>query len=102
MTAFNVVRFRVKPDGEVEFLEKTKVPGYEVKVGAAMRVGRQNGRAKLLPDWPVGQHGRDCSARPDMLADLDLLRPTLEDLGGGRGVTEAMSGEVIADHLPDK
>ena len=33
-----------------------------------------------------------------MIASLDKLRPILEDLGGGRGVTEPYSGEV-ALHL---
>ncbi|MEY8879240.1 MAG: hypothetical protein AB9M60_22200 [Leptothrix sp. (in: b-proteobacteria)] len=30
----------------------------------------------------------------DLVADLDKLRPILEDLGGGRGLTEPWSGEV--------
>ena len=65
MTAFNVVRFRVKPDREAEFLEKTEIPGYEVTSGLRRAWVIKNGRAKLLPDWPVGQHGRDhsCPAR---------------------------------------
>jgi hypothetical protein len=29
-----------------------------------------------------------------MIASLDRLRPILEDLGGGRGVTEPWSGNV--------
>jgi hypothetical protein len=29
-----------------------------------------------------------------MIAILDPLRPLLEDLGGGRGLTEPYSGEV--------
>ena len=35
------------------------------------------------------------AARPAMIASLDKLRPILEDLGGGRGVTEPWSGEVL-------
>ena len=38
------------------------------------------------------------AARPAMIANLDRLRPLLEDLGGGRGPTEPWSGEV-ALHL---
>ena len=33
-------------------------------------------------------------ARPAMIASLDKMRPLLEDLGGGRGLTEPYSGEV--------
>jgi len=29
-----------------------------------------------------------------MIANLDKLRPILEDLGGGRGLTEPRSGNV--------
>jgi hypothetical protein len=34
------------------------------------------------------------AARPAMIANLDKLRPILEDLGGGRGLTEPWSGNV--------
>jgi hypothetical protein len=34
------------------------------------------------------------AARPAMIANLDKLRPLLEDLGGGRGLTEPWSGNV--------
>ena len=30
-----------------------------------------------------------------MIANLDKLRPILEDLGGGRGLTEPWSGEIV-------
>jgi hypothetical protein len=35
------------------------------------------------------------AARPAMIGNLDKLRPLLEDLGGGRGVTEPWSGTVV-------
>ena len=34
-------------------------------------------------------------ARPNMIATLDSFRETLEDLGGGLGVTDPVSGPVI-------
>lgn len=36
------------------------------------------------------------AARPQMIAILDGLRDRLEDLGGGLGVTDPVSGEVVA------
>jgi hypothetical protein len=36
-------------------------------------------------------------ARPDMIKDLDRMRDLLEDLGGGLGVTDPVSGEVVAE-----
>ena len=34
-------------------------------------------------------------ARPSMIATLDSVRETLEDLGGGLGVTDPVSGSVV-------
>ena len=34
------------------------------------------------------------AARPQMIAQLDKVRPLLEDLGGGLGVTDPVSGEA--------
>jgi hypothetical protein len=36
-------------------------------------------------------------ARPDMVATLDSFRDTLEDLGGGLGVTDPVSGPVVLE-----
>jgi hypothetical protein len=35
------------------------------------------------------------AARPDMIATLDSFRDTLEDFGGGLGVTDPVSGPVV-------
>jgi hypothetical protein len=35
------------------------------------------------------------AARPHMIATLDTFRDTLEDLGGGLGVTDPVSGPVV-------
>jgi len=37
------------------------------------------------------------AARPKMIALLDTFRDTLEDLGGGLGLTDPVSGEVILE-----
>ena len=34
-------------------------------------------------------------ARPNMIATLDSFRDTLEDLGGGLGVTDPVAGPVV-------
>jgi hypothetical protein len=36
-------------------------------------------------------------ARPNMIATLGSLRDTLEDLGGGLGVTDRISGSVVLE-----
>jgi len=35
------------------------------------------------------------NARPSMIATLNSFRDTLEDLGNGLGVTDAVSGQVV-------
>jgi len=37
------------------------------------------------------------AARPKMIARLDRIRDMLEDLGGGLGVTDPVSGEVVLE-----
>lgn len=97
MTAFNVVRFRVKPEREDEFLAencKTKpdFPGLRrallLKTGerAYCEIGEWDDMASIV------------AARPGMVASLNRFRHTLEDLGGGLGVTDPVSGEVVV-HL---
>lgn len=94
MTAFNAVRFRVKPGRDADFLDAHQ---------------------KAQRDWPGIVHaniiktGEDAyciiaewtdmdalaAARPHMIATLDSFRDTLEDLGGGLGVTDPVSGPVV-------
>lgn len=98
MTAMNIVHMRIKPGREQEFIalhrsfEPDMLSGgqdfWVVKTGERdfCVVGLWESAADLG------------AARPAMLANLDRLRPLLEDLGGGRGVTEPWSGD-IALHL---
>jgi len=94
MTAFNAVRFKVKPGREQEFLD---------------------GHKKIQANWPGLQHVNMiktgdrtfciiaqwtdmdalANARPHMIATLNSFRDTLEDLGGGLGVTDPVSGPVV-------
>ncbi len=93
MTVMNIVHMRVKPGKEAEYVALHKklpaMPGGQnfwlVKTGerSFCVVGEWTDMAALV------------SARPAMIANLDLLRPLLEDLGGGRGMTEPYSGEVV-------
>lgn len=98
MTAMNVVHMRVKPGKEDEFihihqeLKATTMPG-----GRNFWVVRTGERSFIIVgEWDTQE--AMVAARPAMIGNLDRLRPILEDLGGGRGVTEPWSGEV-ALHL---
>lgn len=94
MTAMNVVHMRVKPGKEEDFvrlhreLEARSIPG--MKNFWLVRSGERS--FVVIGEW--ASHEAMVAARPSMVANLDKLRPILEDLGGGRGVTEPWSGEV--------
>ena len=96
MTAFNVVRFRVKPGREQEFLDAHKKvsrdwPGLR-RVNLLQTADRSY---CIIAEWD----DMDClaEARPNMIATLDSFRDTLEDLGGGLGLTDPVSGPVVLE-----
>jgi hypothetical protein len=94
MTAFNVVRFRVKPGRDQDFLDAHKRvqanwPGL-VHVNMIKTGDRSY---SIIAEW--ADMDTLAKARPDMIATLDSFRDTLEDLGGGLGVTDPVSGPVV-------
>ena len=96
MTAFNVVRFRVKPGREQEFLDahrnvQSKWLGW--KRGAMIRTGDRS--YCVIGEWE--DMAAMAAARPNMIATLNSFRDTLEDLGGGLGVTDPVSGPVVLE-----
>ncbi len=96
MSAFNVVRFRVKPGQEVRFLNahrggKANWPG--LLHGVMIKTGDRT--YCLVGEWV--DTDAMAGARSKMIATLDGFRETLEDLGAGLGVTDAVSGPVVLD-----
>ena len=94
MTVMNVVHMRVKPGMEAEFVRLHK--DFDLK---AMPGGRniwlvRTGERGFIVVGEWDSQDALVAARPAMISSLDRLRPILEDLGGGRGVTEPWSGEV--------
>jgi hypothetical protein len=95
MTAFNVVRFRVKPGNEQRFVEshRTARPQFKGFLGGSLvRTGDQT--FCMVGEWRNFQS--IVNARPQMIALLDGLRGMLEDLGGGLGVSDPVSGRAVA------
>jgi hypothetical protein len=99
MTAFNIVRFRVKPGREQDFLDAHKMaerffPGMRrfimVKTGERAYC--------VMGEW--SSFDRLVAARPSMIGILDSFRDTLEDLGGGLGVTDPVAGTVVMEKRP--
>jgi hypothetical protein len=96
MTAFNIVRFRVKPGREQDFVEAHR------RADSAFKGFRRGSLVKtgdrtycLVGEWDAFED--IVAARPKMIALLDGFRDQLEDLGGGQGVTDPVSGEVVVD-----
>ena len=94
MTAYNVVRFRVKPGSEQQFIDlhKQVKPGFKgFRGGALIKTGDRT--FCFVAEWTNFQ--KIAAARPQMIGLLDQMRDLLEDLGGGLGVTDPVSGEVV-------
>ena len=101
MAAFNVVRFRVKPGCEQQFIDAHRKLRREFSGfigGSLVRTGERS--FCMVGEWRSFQH--IVKARPAMIGLLDSFRELLEDLGSGLGVTDPVSGEVVARIGPPK
>ena len=94
VTAFNVVRFKIKPGMEDAFLDAHRNiaeswPG----LLHANIIAASEGRYCIIAEWESTE--ALAAARSQMIATLNSFRQTLEDLGGGMGVTDPISGSVV-------
>ena len=95
MPAFNVVRFKVKPGNEQQFVDAHRKvrPAFKGFLGGNLiKTGDQS--FCLVGEWRTFQN--IANARPQMIAFLDGFRGMLEDLGSGLGVTDPVSGKTVA------
>ena len=94
MTAMNVVRFRVKPGCEQNFIDEHRGAGPSFKGFLGGRLIKTGDRTFcIVAEWR--SFDALAAARPEMIGMLDRLRDLLEDLGGGLGVTDPVSGDVV-------
>jgi len=96
MTAFNTVRFKVKPGRDEEFIEAHRKvernwPG--LRHASMIKTGEHT--YCIVGEWDDMESL--AAARPHMVATLDTFRDTLEDLGGDLGVTDPVSGPVVLE-----
>src|SRR5262245_45195777 len=101
MTAFNVVRFRVKPGREADFVNLHRNAPVAFKGwrnGALVKTGDQT--FCFVGEWD--NFDSIIAARPGMIGMLDSFREMLEDLGNGLGVTDPVSGEAVVKLGPKK
>lgn len=94
MTAFNVVRFKVKPGMDDAFLGAHRnIAGSWPGMRHANIIKTGEGRYCIIGEWESAD--ALAAGRPQMIATLDSFRHTLEDLGGGLGVTDPAAGPVV-------
>ena len=94
MTAFNAVRFRVKPGCEQEFLdahEKVQRDWAGLLHANIIKTGERT--YCIIAEW--ADMDSLAKARPNMIATHDTFRDTHEDHVGGLGVTDPVSGPVV-------
>lgn len=97
MTAYNIVRFRVKPGRDADFIavhksfKRESMAGF--RKGAIIKTGEHT--YCFFGEWST--MADIVAARPQMIANLDRMRDMLEDLGGGLGVTDPVSGEAVLE-----
>ncbi len=94
MTAMNVVRFRVKPGCEQKFIDahRDAGPNFDGFLGGQL-IKTGDRTFCIVAEWR--SFDALAAARPEMIGMLDKLRDLLEDLGGGLGVTDPVSGDVV-------
>ena len=93
MTAFNVVRFKVKAGMEGAFLDAHRNIGSWPGLRRANIIKSGEDRYAIIAEWESVE--ALAAARPHMIATLDSFRPTLMDLGGGLGLTDPIAGPVV-------
>jgi hypothetical protein len=94
MTAFNAVRFQVKPGRDQQFLDahkKVEANWSGLRHANIIKTGERT--YCIIAEWVDVESLT--KARSEMIKTLDSFRDTLEDLGGGLGVTDPVSGPVV-------
>jgi len=96
MSAFNVVRLRVKPGREQQFIDAHREARRDMdgfKRGVLVNTGER--AYCFIGEWESFAHLE--RARPQMIGILDSFRDSLEDLGDGKGMTDPVSGEAVLE-----
>lgn len=97
MTAYNIVRLRVKPGMEQQFLDSQRQALQQDMPGALDIALVKTGERSYCFVGRWKDFDSIAAARPKMIAALDEIRGYLEDLGGGLGVTDPVSGEAVLE-----
>ena len=99
MSAMNVVHMRAKPGKEADLIahhksRREEIPG--MRKAWLVKTGERS--FCFVAEWD--SFNSIVNGRAQMIQSLDAMRDMLEDLGGGRGVTEPYSGDVLVEITP--
>jgi hypothetical protein len=100
MTAYNIVRFRVKPGMEEAFLasQRKSIDDQDLP-GALSAALVKTGERQYCFVGRWDDFDSIVAARPKMIGFLDEVRDYLEDLGSGLGVTDPVSGSAVIERM---
>src|SRR4051794_10720239 len=87
MSAYNIVRMRVKPEFVGEFLAFSRARPLDMAGMTSLAVVKTGERVFCIVGEGTGMDA-PAAARPAMTASLDEHRHKLDDLGEGLGVTD--------------
>lgn len=97
MTAMNVVHMRAKPGREADLVahheNERNDPIKGLRKAWLIKTGERS--FCFVAEWENFE--AIVAGRPQMIKSLDGMRDMLEDLRGGRGVTEPWSGSVVVE-----
>jgi hypothetical protein len=97
MSAMNIVRLRTRPGCEqrlIDYHRNADTSGFSgYRHGWLVHTGERN--FYMVGEWD--DFASIERSRPAMIGVLDGMRELLEVLGGGLGVTDPVSGEVVAE-----
>jgi hypothetical protein len=97
MTAYNSVRFKVKPGREADFVAFHQKPISPPLKGLRKATLVKTGERSycFVGEWNAMSD--IVAARPQMAKLLDGTRAMLEDLGNGLGVSDPVSGDAVVE-----
>ena len=91
----NIVRCKVKSSSRDEYLKKIdERPKFDGQISAKYVETKPN-EFFMIGEW--NSEAEIAKARPKMIAFLDTLRHTLEELSSDLGVTDPHSGTVVIE-----
>jgi hypothetical protein len=99
MTAFNIVRYRVRAGQQKAFEDRNREADWTIQGCRGVYLVK-TGDVTYVAVGMWDSYQDIVRARPRLIGILDTFRNLLEDIGGNLGVTYAVSGEAVVEVIP--